>query len=229
MASCLFVLSMQVELQLTANMYMKSFDCLYTFRSPFVLYKMASSNMISIQRQTTISVPGQRPWVVETQTVDGVELVTMEKRDRGFNVFVTGKREGLIKNMWLETLKRMRCEATTQAMNSVGQATLFEDKPAAAPTKRLKKKVKQDMDVRKDAGSGPQIVELQMPEFKHEGIVYPAQALKVLAETSMRVGLQVELTVEGLAYIRAAILLAEDPRGQRSTGGNYPGWAASRK
>ena len=99
------------------------------------------SNMVTLERVVAISIDGskQKPSYAGIESVDGVEVIKVSKKELGFQRFVT---EGLDNNgahanmTWLDELKVLRQKASLALNNdtqeSSNSASLFG---AATPSK----------------------------------------------------------------------------------------------
>ena len=89
------------------------------------------------------------PWTVTENVVEGVLMVTLTKTDTGFSRFVSGTNKGIIHTSFLDSLRKIRTEATIKACEGLFESTDM--------TRRAKKALKEQW---KNAGAIPQMVDV---------------------------------------------------------------------
>jgi hypothetical protein len=144
------------------------------------------------------------PWIInDIQTVDGVDFVRIHKGDSGFHRFVNGGYKGSLSDTpFLDDLKKKRNIATVTASE---EPNIFGNN-----TKPSDRKRRQLLAAQRDAAQ-PEVLTIELPPVKCDVGEAAAISMKMRAPTCYASdkgaeGVDVELTIANLHYIRIALL-----------------------
>ena len=161
------------------------------------------------------------PWsTADFHTVDGVEFISLQKRDSGLNRFVTGSSSTSLRDTaFLDELRKKR---NIEMIMQNDEPSLFGTKPAHGP--KLGQYKMRQMQAANRNNEKPGIIELQMPAVEFDGEVAAAISLKVKAPASDRKGdgVCIELTTENLHYIRIALRVSQGTKNYSRTKPGLP-------
>ena len=156
-------------------------------------------------------------WIVNENTVDGLEMITLSKSDSGFSRFVSGSVKGIQKMMFLDELRKMRTRATIDACNDDG---LF-DSQSIAQSRDFKAR----KDSWKNAGTLPAIVEITLPAVNE----FRATKVRVQSSLEVRTNVSIALNVHVLDHIATLMRNSEIDCPQRQNLGHGIRWCETRK
>ena len=141
--------------------------------------------------------------------VDGVEVIKISKHDSGFMRFVMEgfASSGTLTNMvWLDQLKQLRMKASLDLnMDKQDKNNLASLFGSVAISKTQAKKQRTQCQARLDLGDLPKFVEIDLPEFEHQGEYVPACRVRVVTALDLKALVQVELKADTLDYIKKAM------------------------
>jgi hypothetical protein len=145
----------------------------------------------------------KQPWCPNTTVVDGVHYVELDKWDRKFILFCTGRGLNLnpgkrhdINYSFLEDLQKLRTKACDKAL-----ADAYADETNERPAKRVRKARLSDRDV---AGH---VVQIKGPDLQRGGVHIQGVTLQVLFGVKHS-SVWMELTAANLEYIRNGVLMS---------------------
>ena len=158
---------------------------------------------------------GNRPWIVtNVQTIEGVEMICLNKMDAGFARFVSGHRRGELSRMtYLDTLRATRTKATFEACSD----GMF-DMPDDARAKKAQKQKLSDTGV-------PDIVEVMLPAVEGHQHEY----VKIRSSLDVRNMLWVEMNPNVLDHVAMLMRNSIVDTDEKITIGKGVRWSSDRK
>jgi len=158
-----------------------------------------TSNMqpIVFKKMVHIQGAGVKDWIVQPETVDGVDFVEVQMKESGFSRFVTGTTRGISGMQFMTELKTMRNTASVTGCS-----------PGTDPIDSKMNKYQQNQMKRRNIAEHgmPTVVELHMPAIIHGELHVPARIMKLKASSDEGASITVELNEGNMQYIKIAML-----------------------
>ena len=171
---------------------------------------------VSLSRCIQVQCPESKAaWVItDTETISGVEFVTLNVGDSGFAKFIAGSQHGIRNCQFLSDMKKMRLDSTCASVNASASALFGDsssDSPASQNTEYIAKRQRKQVVDTASKGVMPSWIEMALPDIDVDGgEVVPGITLKVKPALKSHAPLTVELNVQNLTYIRAACIKSLD-------------------
>jgi hypothetical protein len=151
---------------------------------------------IVFKKMVHIQVGGVRDWIVETQTIDGVDFIELRLQDQGFSRYVTGNCRGMTGMQFLDELRVMRKMAVDGATGCSPDTTIIESRPSKYQCAQMQKRFIAEHGM-------PDVVDVQLPAVTFGDLQVHARTMKLKASTET---ITVELNEGNLQYIKLAML-----------------------
>ena len=213
-----------------------------TWLQACLYYRTMSEVPITIQRVLMIKGGGCKRdgWIIgDVEVIDGVDFITLSKKDHGFSRFVSGSVGGIRDMTFLDTFRRLRSEASLAfASGSNPEESLFD---AAPVTNRKARKAKRaEVQDLIDKGDANRTVPVELPEIAlDDGFLIPGMTVQCKTAINLQDNVVVALTTEMLTYVRHAMNKSFEAQSRkRSASGEAIGvywksqkcgWLATRK
>ena len=179
---------------------------------------------VSIERRLSITSAEQKvPWVVSATLVEGVELMQISTRDRGFQRFVSGSTTGMANSSWLTELKAIRQEKTYALAQDVG-SSLFGGNSRAVQLEQRKQCLRM-----KQVGTLPKLVSIDFPDIEYDGRLVKGMKAHVHSSIDAKAPILIEVSAELLEYIKIAMLVADRDDVHRRKKARQVYWRKERK
>ena len=166
----------------------------------------------------------QSPWLIQNiEVVEGLEMVTLHKKDSGFCRFISGNTQGIRNMAFLDELRKLRTQSTVDACSD---GDLFQTAPSNRRAKRAQL-------AEWKSGESPSKVRITLPAVGD----LPAKEIHVKSSFDITTNVSVEIDADVLQHI-ATCMKASESQGRTRTRpsdkgvrwmANRGGWLATRR
>ena len=173
----------------------------------------------SIQRAFVVTGGGCKRdgWVItDSELIEGVEFIKLNRLDSGFSRFVSGHAKGMRDMKFLGQLRWMRTQATIDLAKPppAEGGNLF--KVSASETKKSFRHRKKESQGMQERGELPLTCKVRLPTVKHnDGTTSPAMEVKVKSCLDPKENVMIELKAEILEHLRFVMLHSEQPASRK--------------
>jgi hypothetical protein len=152
---------------------------------------------IVFKKMVHIQVAGVKDWIVEPETVDGIDFVEIRMKDSGFSRYVTGTTTGIWGMQFLNELRVMRTAASATGCS-----------PTTEIIASIPSKYHQNIQRRRSIAEHgmPNVIDVHLPAVTHCELHMPAHTMKLKASTDQGAPIAVELNEGNMHYLKLAML-----------------------
>ena len=159
----------------------------------------SSMEPIVFKKMVHIQIAGGKHWMVETETVDGVDFVEVHMKDLGFSRFVTGTTTGIRGMQFMSELRTMRNTATASVTGCSPGTEVMESMKSKYVINQMKRQSIAENGM-------PTVVDVHLPAIIHGETHVPARIMKLKASIDEGASIVVELNESNMQYIKMAMI-----------------------